>query len=134
MDININLNINLNDPSDQPPAWATEIMRGILDLGLMMAALQRMQKMTDRTIDDLTADIASETSVESSLVTLTTGLKASLDAALANQGIPADVQTKINAAFDAIEANKTTLANAITANTPAAAPPADGSTGTQAAS
>jgi hypothetical protein len=71
----------------------------------------------DNTIDDVLADVQQESTVEDSLVTLTTAMKAQLTAALAGTTIPADVQAKIDLVFSGIEANKTKVAAAVTANT-----------------
>lgn len=71
-------------------------------------------------LDQVVQDVQDESTVEDSLISLTTAIKAQLDAALANTSIsPAD-QAKIDAIFTGLEANKAKLAAAITANTPVA--------------
>lgn len=71
-------------------------------------------------IDDLKAAVANETTVEQSAITLLGSLSAQLQAALNGGNPTADVQ----AVIDTMNANQTALAAAVTANTPAAAPPA----------
>lgn len=73
------------------------------------------------TIDQVVQDVTDETTVEQSLVTLTAGIKAQLDAITAG-ALPPATQAKVDAIFAQLETNKATLAAAITANTPAAAP------------
>lgn len=120
-----------NAPSDQVPAWAKRIIEGIDDLQNQLGRVSREVNHMDKTVDDLVANVASEATLIGSLSTLTSGIKAQLDAALAGTTLPADVQAKINSVFDAVEANKTALTGAITANTPAAlvdpSQPGDGS-------
>lgn len=65
------------------------------------------------TLDDVLNDVENESTVEDSLITLLQGVKAQLDAAKGDQ-------TKIDAIFTGLEANKAKLAAALTANTPAA--------------
>lgn len=66
-------------------------------------------------LKDLQAKVAANTTVEESAITLLTGLKASLDAAIAS-GDPAT----LTALSTSIDAETQKLAAAITANTPAA--------------
>lgn len=74
------------------------------------------------TIQDVQNAVTSETTVVGSVVTLLNQLSAQLQAAIA-QNDPAALQALVTS----INANATTLANAVTANTPAA-PPAPPST------
>lgn len=78
----------------------------------------RMIEMAN-TLDDVLADVKAEATVEGSLIDLVTGLKAQLDAVLAGNLTPAQ-QDKVDAIFAAVETNKSTVAAAVTANTPAA--------------
>lgn len=71
------------------------------------------------TLDDLVSDVQSESTVDDSIVALTTSIKAQLDALLAGQLSP-DQQAKVDQVFSTIEANKAKVAAAVTANTPAA--------------
>ena len=81
--------------------------------------IERLDKMS-ATIDQVLQDVSDESTLEDSIITLLEAIKAQLDAALANTTIPADVQTKIDAVFAGLEANKQKVADAIKANTPEA--------------
>lgn len=95
-----------------------------------LAALERLSEQVGKVlkqgkaimaqIDDLKAAVANETTVEQSAITLLGSLSAQLQAALNGGNPTADVQ----AVIDTMNANQTALAAAVTANTPAAAPPA----------
>lgn len=83
-----------------------------------------MADEVQKSLDDVLADVADESTQIDGLSTLTSGIKAQLDAVLAGSLTPAQ-QAKVNAIFDAVEANKHKVVDAINANTPAAgAPPA----------
>lgn len=84
------------------------------------AHILRKERKIMATIDDVLAGVAELDTQEDSLIALTANIKAALDTALANQGIPADVQEKIDAVFAGIEANKAQVVEAINTNTPAA--------------
>ncbi len=75
------------------------------------------------TLDDLLAKVAEEKTAEESLITLTQGLKAQLDAITSGSLTPAQ-QAQVDSIFAAVEANKTEVAAAVVANTPAAPPTA----------
>jgi len=62
------------------------------------------------TIDDILAGVEEESTLDDSIITLLTNLKAAVDAAKGDQA-------KIDAAFAAITANKQKVSDAITANT-----------------
>ncbi len=80
---------------------------------------QGVDIMADTTqLDNLKAAVARDVQVESSAVTLITGLKSALDSAIAS-GDPAQLQ----ALSDSLGASTDALAAAITANTPAAPAP-----------
>lgn len=68
-------------------------------------------------LDDLTANVTANTSAVNSAIALLQNLKAQLDAAGTD---PA----KLKALSDTLGANDAALAAAVTANTPAAVPPA----------
>jgi nucleoid-associated protein YgaU len=72
-------------------------------------------------LDDLTAQVAANNNVIQSAVTLLTGLKASLDAAIASAKQMGDT-SPIEALSASLGTSDAALAAAITANTPAAAP------------
>ena len=82
-------------------------------------ALLRMENTIMATLKDIQDDVASETTVIASVITLLDGLSQQLKDALA-----ANDPAAIQAVVDAIDANKKTLADAVTANTPAAPPAA----------
>jgi hypothetical protein len=66
-------------------------------------------------LDQLTTDVAANTTVEQSAITLITGLKAELDAAGTDP-------VKLAALSSQLEASSSALAAAVSANTPAAPP------------
>lgn len=69
------------------------------------------------TLDDILAEVTAEKTQIDSVLALVTGLKQQLTDALSGVTLPSGVQEKIDAAFNAIEANKTELQGAIDANT-----------------
>lgn len=75
----------------------------------MLRVLLRMEKHTMAKIDDLLNDVTAETTVIDGVLTLLQSLKDQLAAQGVDQG-------KIDAAFAAVEANKTKLAAALDAN------------------
>lgn len=115
----VNVNIR-NAPSNEVPAWATTIMEMLSVIAGSEALLQRKMDMTDRSLDDVISDLADEKTQVSGLVTLTTSIKAQLDAALPPGTLTPDQQAKVNAIFDSVEANKAAIMDGINANTPAA--------------
>lgn len=84
--------------------------------------VQRIEEMEYRmahSLEDLVTQVQAQTGVEQSLITLTTGLKNRLDAALAGT-LNADQQAKIDSIFDGLAANNTAMVDAIQANAPPA--------------
>lgn len=79
--------------------------------------IKTQHKMT-ATLDQILQDTTDESTVIDSLVTLTAGIKAQLDAVLAGALTP-EQQAKVDAIFSAVESNKAKVAQAITDNTPA---------------
>lgn len=75
-----------------------------------------------KTLDEVLADVTGEGSQIDSLVALVNGIEQQLKDALANTTLPPDVQAKVDAVFDAVEANKAKVVGAINANTPVAQP------------
>lgn len=71
--------------------------------------------ITMAAIDDLTAAVAADTTVDASAVTLLNQLKSLLDAAIASND-----PTALQALSDQLGSNSALLAAAVTANTPAA--------------
>ena len=80
-----------------------------------LATLASNQEKLMALIDDLQADVASNTDAIASAVTLLQNLKAALDAAGTDP-------VKLQAVKDALEKNTADLAAAVAANTPAAPP------------
>jgi len=85
----------------------------------VLERIERKLTIMAATIDQLVQDATDESTVEDSLIAITSGFKAQLDAILAG-ALPAAVQAKVDAAFATLEANKAKLAAAVLANTPAA--------------
>jgi len=75
------------------------------------------------TLQEVLDDVAAEKTVEESLITLTQGLKAQLDAITSGSLTPAQ-QAQVDAIFAAVEANKTEVSAAVVANTPTPPAPA----------
>ena len=67
------------------------------------------------TLDDIVADVATETTVDASIVTLCTNIAAQLKAA-------GQDQAKLDALHAALTGNISTIKAAVVANTPAATP------------
>jgi len=65
-----------------------------------------------KSLDDLIDDVTAQTTVVSSIVTLVSGLKAQLDAAIASGSM-----AKVQQIADALEANTSALSAAVTAGT-----------------
>jgi uncharacterized alkaline shock family protein YloU len=122
IDLNVNLKIS---HGDDVPAWAVTIMDQMSEIVRKLGHIKKEVDMTDKKIDDVLVDLAAEKTQVAGLVSLTGSLKQKLDDALSGVTLPADVQAKINAAFDAVEENKAEIMNAINANTPAADVPVD---------
>lgn len=75
-----------------------------------------------KTLDDVISDITDLSSKEDGLITLTSGIKAQLDAVTQGSLTP-EQQAKVDAIFAAVEDRKTAVQAAIDANTPPASPP-----------
>lgn len=71
------------------------------------------------TLDTLLQAVQDESTIEDSVIALLVSIKTQLDAALSAELTPA-AQAKVDAIFAALEANKTKLSDAVTANTPTA--------------
>jgi uncharacterized alpha-E superfamily protein len=81
---------------------------------LLLLIIQKLNNMS-QALDDLTAKVEAETTVNQSAVTLLQTLKTELDAAIASGD-----DSALQALSDKIGTNTQALADAITANTPAA--------------
>lgn len=99
---------------DQAPAWAQPLIDSLTSLTTGQAHMSQE-------LDDLTAQVTASTTVQDSAMTLLSGLKAALDAAIAAGPGPAPAALVALSASLSSESAK--LAAAITANTPAAASP-----------
>jgi hypothetical protein len=100
----------------KPPWWSRFLPSTKLDL----------QKATDEIMKTLTETLAlvrEERTLTTSLIALTTGLKARLDEILAGALTPA-AQEQVNDLFAELEAQKSAIADAIAANT-TPTPPAE---------
>jgi uncharacterized membrane protein YheB (UPF0754 family) len=120
--LEIELHVHLHDsPPDE------RVLRGLEKLSTQIAAMAAkelvMNKDVQTKLDDLTSKVAAETSVTQSVKTLLEGLSAQI-AALKDQVAAGGDPTEILAALDTIGAtlatNNQALADAVTANTPAA--------------
>lgn len=98
--------------------------QGPFDLFLLIARelnqINRNLETIMATIDQLVTDVNEESTLEESVITLLNGIKQQLTEALSGANLPPAVQAKVDAAFSQLEANKAKLADALTANTPAA--------------
>jgi len=74
------------------------------------------------TLDQITQDMADETTAIDGLSTFIAGLKQQLADALAGATLNPATQAKVDAIFAAAEANKAKLAAALAANVPPAPP------------
>ena len=65
------------------------------------------------TIDQIVKDIQDESELEDRVLAALSGVQQQLKDALSGLVIPADVQAKIDSAFQSLEANKEKLASAV---------------------
>lgn len=73
-----------------------------------------------KTLDEVLASVTENATVGDSIVTLLGNIKTQLDEALSGTKLPPAVQAKVDAIFEASEADKKKLEDAIVANTPSA--------------
>ncbi len=96
--------------------WHIATVGDLIDMeARIRTQLNRIEGKEDnimKELDTLTADVAAETTVEKSAITLLQGLKAQLDAAGTDP-------VKLAALSTQIESNTSALAAAVAANTPA---------------
>ena len=85
-----------------------------LQIGFFIINNQKLKHMGQE-LDDLTAAVAKDTDVDTSAITLLNGLKQKLDDAIASNNPAA-----LKALSDQLGSNAQALADAVTANTPAA--------------
>lgn len=95
------------------------------------------QNALDTQIAQLTAQVANDTTVEGSAITLLnsipTLIQNAINTALANGATPAEL-SELSGLSSTLTANAANLAAAVTANTPVAAPTGSTATGSAAAS
>ena len=72
------------------------------------------------TFDDLTAEVARQTTVDASIEALVTGLQNQVNGILAGTTLPPAVQAKLDSIFTTVKANNDAVSAAVLANTPAA--------------
>jgi uncharacterized protein (UPF0335 family) len=125
------LEIDLKLFPTEAPGWAVHLLSLTHTVvNLQVETLRRLEqlekevKMADHNIDEILADVSDESTQIDSLSTLTAGIKKQLDDITAGS-LPPAVQAKVNALFDAVDANKAKVVSAINANT--SAPAGDGS-------
>lgn len=90
-------------------------------LSRVVGKLKAGEDLTMKTLDEVLAAVKEEGTQQGSLITLTSGIKAQLDAVLAGQ-LPPAAQAKVDAIFAQVDADKAKVVDAINANTPAATP------------
>lgn len=94
---------------------------------ILLAGYRRMVKKMSEIEDAVTAleaKVSQDLAVDQSAVDLLNGLKALLDAALAEGGNAAALKARVQAISDQIGASTQGLADAVVKNTPAENPPA----------
>lgn len=75
------------------------------------------------TLEEVKQAVQAEGSLEDSIITLLNGIAQQLKDALSGATLPPAVQQQVDDVFSQLEANKQKLADAVTANTPAAPTP-----------
>lgn len=107
MHIHVDLHVHNCDPATE------QKLDRILS---MLATVIQKENIMAGELDQLTKDVAAESTVDDSVIALLTGIKAQLDAAIAS-GNPA----ALTALSTSLQASQAKMAAAIVANTPAAA-------------
>lgn len=111
------------------PATQADVSKILAEIGGLAFEVQNLIKVIMALSDNITqlqADVSAETSAVQSAVTLLGSLKSELDAALAAAAAAGATTDQLQALTDlstTLEANTTSLANAVAANTPAAPTP-----------
>lgn len=95
-------------------AWLAVISR-------KLTKIERKLKNMAHTIDEVLTGVQEESTVDDSIITLLQNIKKQLDDLLAGN-LPPETQAKVDAIFDQVQANKTKVADAVTANTPPQTP------------
>lgn len=120
------LNIHIHSHGTEVQPWAAEVMRK-LDLIL------HKQEIIMVNIDDVLAEVTDEGSRLDSIQTLIDGIKQQLADALSGATVPPAVQTKIDAVFAGLTANKGKIDKALNSNVPPAPVDSNAPTNTQPA-
>ncbi len=84
----------------------------------MKEVLCKLEKIM-KTIDEVLAAVASESTKVDSVIALIAGLKQQIADALSGTTLPPAVQAKVDAVFDGLQANATKIDTALAANVPA---------------
>ena len=108
---------SLPEPQQQQPhyvSWYTDTTNRLVRIELKLDLLLKQEATLMATVGDVQNAVTSETTVVGSVVTLLQQLSTMLKAAIASND-PAALQ----AVVDSINSNAQTLADAVTANTPA---------------
>jgi hypothetical protein len=104
---------------------ATMLLMIYRKLNLMIGLIddiQRRQIAMAHDLDEVLADVASESTKLDSLMAFIAGLEQQVKDALAGAGLSPAVQAKVDAVFDAVEANKAKVQAALDAGVPPAPP------------
>ena len=113
----INVHVFLHSEEDEEKL--DEVLRyQKIIVGILKNIFQK-EKDIMATLDETLQAVTDESTVDDSIIALTTSIKAQLDAILAG-GLTPDAQAKVDAIFSGIAANKQKVADAVVANTPAA--------------
>lgn len=120
-DMPTNIRVDLFMHSDKDTAERLLRMEKLLSANLQgeQVILKNQEKIM-ATLDDVLADVTSESTAIDSVTALITGLKQQVADALSGVTLPSATQAKIDAVFTGLESNKGKLTTALAANTPAA--------------
>ncbi len=89
-------------------------------ISAQLAAILTKEDELMASIDDIAADMTTQTTLLASLASFVQGLKDQIEAALSGATLPPAVQAKVDAVFAQAEANNAAIAAAMVANTPVA--------------
>lgn len=108
-----------------PFGWGNQFTLVNQQLAVIRALLRQLlaqEAKMAHSLDEVLAGVADESTKEDGLIALVTGLSAQVKELLASAKVPADVQAKIDAVFDAVAVNSGKVQEAIDANVVAAQP------------
>jgi hypothetical protein len=106
--------------SGHPANPLAQLRRSRVRVERMLRLILTMETLIMATLDEVLADVTEETSIVDSVDAFIVGLKQQLAEALATENLKPETQAKIDTLFASVRSNKTKLATALTANTPAA--------------